>query len=101
MTAKKTDFTKNTKNQIDVTKAIATNKVDKLHIITTSKPGTDSNEERDEYRFSARFTPEQWKFLQELKWRSRKSITAILQDYVENDMKNNPEIMDGIDELNG
>ena len=66
---------------------------------------SDTNEEV--FRFSARFTPAQWRFLQEKKWtESAKchksvSITSILQEYVEEDMKKHPEIIKTIDQLNG
>jgi len=73
-----------------------------------TKGATDTNDikdttdaDRTEYRFSARFTPQQWHFLEEMKWQTRRSITAILQDYVEEDMKKNPDILKTIDELNG
>ena len=89
---KKTDFTKNKKQTVDVTRAIAT---------SNARDIKDATDTKEEYRFSARFTPAQWKYIQELKWTSRKSVTAILQDYVEADMKKHPEIVAKIDELNG
>lgn len=89
---KKTDFTAKKKNAVDVTRVIATS-----NTVDTK----DTEDIKEEFRFSARFTPAQWKYLQELKWTSRKSITAILQDYVEADMKKHPEIIKTIDELNG
>jgi len=93
--AKKTDFTKNTKKDFDVTRAIATSNT------LDTKDTKDTENTKEEFRFSARFTPDQWKYLQELKWTTRKSITAILQDYVLEDMKKHPEILKNIDELNG
>lgn len=89
---KKTDFTTKKKNAVDVTEAMATSN-------TRDIKGAEGVKE--EVRFSARFTPDQWKYLQEKKWTSRKSITAILQEYVEADMKKHPEILKSMDELNG
>lgn len=93
--ARKTDFTKKDKNTIDVARVIATSNT---RNVNDTKDATD---EKEEYRFSARFTPTQWKYLTEKKWTTRKSITQILQDYVEEDIKKHPEIIKGIDELNG
>lgn len=92
---KKTDFTTKKKNTVDVTRAIATSNA------RSTKDTKDAEGTKEEFRFSARFTPNQWKYLQEKKWTSRKSITAILQEYVEADMKKHPEIIKTIDELNG
>lgn len=99
--AKRTDFTKTQKEKKETKTA-----VDLLRNVATSntrdtKGIEDTTDTKDEFRFSARFTPTQWKFLQEKKWTTRKSITAILQDYVEEDIKKNPEILGQIDELNG
>lgn len=85
MAKKRTDYTA---QDIDVISAIAT------------KDAPDTTDTKEEYRFSARFTPDQWAFITEKKWRTRSSITKILQDYVVEDMKKHPEIMDGVDELN-
>lgn len=60
----------------------------------------DTKEQKEEYRFSAYFTGAQGRYLQEKKWRERKSITAILQELVAEDMNKHPEILDGMDELN-
>lgn len=92
---KKTDFTTKKKNAVDVTRAIATSNT------RSTKDTKGAKDTKEEFRFSARFTPDQWKYLQEKKWISRKSITAILQEYVEADMKKHPEIIKTIDELNG
>ena len=90
--AKKTDFTKKVNKEIDVTNIIAT---------SNTRNTKDTKDIKEEFRFSARFTPTQWEYLQEKKWTTRQSITAILQDFVEADMKKHPEILEGIDELNG
>lgn len=90
---------KNTNYTADLMDAITTSDTSNTNDIKDTKniSGTD----RTEYRFSARFTPQEWHYLEELKWQTRRSITAILQDYVEEDMKKHPEIMKTIDELNG
>lgn len=102
-TAKKTATPK---TELDPLRAAVTGANDTPNTRDT-KDAPDIIGVRDEFRFSARFTPTQWKFLQEKKWQlstqqhQMKSITAILQDYVEEDMKKHPEIMKTFDELNG
>lgn len=86
-----------TRKQVDTLRAAVTKDTQNTNDTSDTKSVSDTKEE---FRFSARFTPAQWAFLQETKWRTRRSITAILQDYVEADMKKNPEIMNSIDELN-
>lgn len=100
---KKPDFTANkttTTPAVDPLRAKATKG-------TTNTPDTKATKDaKEEYRFNARFTPEQWHFLEEKKWQEsaknhkQTSITAILQNYVEADMKKHPEILKTIDELN-
>lgn len=97
MPTKKTDYTKKVKDINDPVRAEVTQDTP---AVTDTKNTSSTPDTRDEFRFSARFTPTQWAFLQELKWRTRRSITAILQDYVEKDMENNPDILKTIDELN-
>ena len=96
--ARKTDFTKKDKEGIDVTRTIATSKTRNT---SNTADTLDTSDTKKEYRFNAKFTPEEWKFLQEKKWLSRCTITQLLQDYVREDMKKHPEIFKGIDELNG
>lgn len=62
---------------------------------------TDTEAKADDYRFNARFTALQGKYIQEKAWQTRKSITATLQNIIEEDMKKHPEIVKAIDELNG
>jgi hypothetical protein len=88
MAKRKTDFTTQDKTGVDVINTIAT------------KDAAEAQDTKNEYRFSARFTPEQWHFITEKKWRTRRSITQILQDYVNEDIKKHPEILESIDELN-
>lgn len=93
----KRDFTQG----IDPLRAAATQGTANTSDTQDIKGIKNTSDAKDEYRFSARFTPEQWKFLEEQKWHSRRSITKILQDYVEADMKKHPEYLTTIDELNG
>ena len=63
---------------------------------------TESTPQPDDYRFNARFTALQGKYLQEKAFVTRtRSITAVLQKIVEEDMQRHPEIVKTIDELNG
>lgn len=96
--ARKTDFTKKDKEEIDVTRTIATSKTRNT---SNTADTLDTMDTKKEYRFNAKFTPEEWEFLQEKKWLSRCTITQLLQDYVREDMKKHPEIVASIDELNG
>ena len=98
---KKPDFTasKTTTPAVDPLRAKATKSTTNTPDTKDTKPTKDTD--RTEYRFNARFTPDEWHYLEELKWQTRRSITAILQDYVEADMKKHPEIIKTIDELNG
>ena len=62
---------------------------------------TESTPQPDDYRFNARFTALQGKYLRERAWNLRKSVTAALQIIIEEDMQRHPEIKKTIDELNG
>ena len=62
---------------------------------------TDTEAKADDYRFNARFTALQGKYIQEKAWQTRKSITATLQNIIEEDMEKHPDIVKAIDELNG
>ena len=101
MANKKTDFAARQKGVIDPMRAKATSDTrDTKDAKNISDTPDTSDTERTEYRFSARFTPEQWAYLRELKWQTRRTLTAILQDYVDADMKKHPEIIAKIDDLN-
>ena len=113
MGKKTQDFTKkdaDTMEAVDIVGMLTTPSTSDAKSTTDTKSVSDTKgvtDTRDEFRFSARFTPAQWKFLQEKKWylsmknHQTSSITAILQAYVEEDMKNHPEIVKFIDDLNG
>lgn len=71
----------------------ATPETDKV-IRKKAKPDTPQN------RFTARFSDEEWNYIQEKHWQTRTSITDMLREYVREDMKKHPEFIKGIDELN-
>ena len=53
-----------------------------------------------EYRFTARMPGEYGRFLNELAYQRRSTITAELQRLVAEEMERHPEIMASLDELN-
>ena len=53
-----------------------------------------------EYRFTARMPGEYGRFLNELAYQRRSTITAELQRLVAEEMKKRPEILASLDELN-
>ena len=58
------------------------------------------NEAPKEYRFTARMPGEYGRFLNELAYQRRSTITAELQRLVAEEMERRPEIMASLDELN-
>lgn len=54
-----------------------------------------------EYRFTARMPGEYGRFLNELAYQRRSTITAELQRLVKEEMDKHPEILASLDELNG
>lgn len=54
-----------------------------------------------EYRFTARMPGEYGRFLNELAYQRRSTITAELQRLVKEEMDRHPEILASLDELNG
>ena len=62
---------------------------------------TEIKSEVPQNRFTARFSDLEWKYLQEKHWTDRISVTDILRQYVQADMKKNPDILKRVDELNG
>ena len=59
------------------------------------------NEAPKEYRFTARMPGEYGRFLNELAYQRRSTITAELQRLVKEEMDRHPEILASLDELNG
>lgn len=58
------------------------------------------NEAPKEYRFTARMPGEYGRFLNELAYQRRSTITAELQRLVKEEMERHPEILASLDELN-
>lgn len=58
------------------------------------------NEPPKEYRFTARMPGEYGRFLNELAYQRRSTITAELQRLVKEEMERRPEILKSLDELN-
>lgn len=58
------------------------------------------NEAPKEYRFTARMPGEYGRFLNELAYQRRSTITAELQRLVSEEMERHPEILASLDELN-
>ena len=67
----------------------------------TEEQSAEIETQKPKNRFTARFTDREWDFITEKHWQKRMSITDILREYVQEDMKKNPEIVASIDELNG
>ena len=59
------------------------------------------NEAPKEYRFTARMPGDYGRFLNELAYQRRSTITAELQRLVKEEMDKHPEILASLDELNG
>ena len=81
-----TSDTKNTKNTTNTRKY---NRLD------------PRDEAPKEYRFTARMPGEYGRFLNELAYQRRSTITAELQRLVKEEMDKHPEILASLDELNG
>lgn len=53
-----------------------------------------------EYKFTARMPGEYAKFINELAYQNRTSVTAEIQRLIAEEMKRRPDILEGLDELN-
>lgn len=80
--------TKSTKNTTNTEEKRAYNRLD------------PRNEAPKEYRFTARMPGEYGRFLNELAYQKRSTITAEIQRLVGEEMKKHPEILASLDELN-
>ena len=101
---KKQDFTAADKNKyagiissIDTTDTKDTNAAKGTRPYTRLDP---RNEPPAEYRFTARMPGEYGRFLNELAYQRRSTITAELQRLVREEMERRPEILASLDELN-
>ena len=57
-------------------------------------------EKSELYRLYARIPENQGEYLIEKKWKTGQSISTIIAELIEEDMKKHPEIIEDIDELN-
>ena len=87
---KKKDFTSKDTAGLDIVGAI-----------TEETSAKAEKAEAPKNRFTARFTDREWAFITEKHWQLRMTVTDILREYVQEDMKKHPEIVASIDELNG
>lgn len=88
-TGAKKDFTKKDAKSVDV-----------VGDITKEKSASSDKLSKNAPRFTARFDELEWAYLSEKHWQERRSITDIIRELVQEDMKKHPEILAGIDELN-
>lgn len=51
-------------------------------------------------QFATRIEPDQMKYLNEMAWRNRTSVSEYVIAMINEDMKKNPNWRDGLDELN-
>lgn len=75
----------------------ATNKAKGTRKYTRLDPREEAPEE---YRFTVRMPGEYGRFMNELAYQRRSTITAEFQRLVAEEMERRPEIMDSLDELN-
>lgn len=104
--AKKKDFTAADKSKYSAIGAASTeNTTDTTNTETTTNTRhynrlDPRNEAPKEYRFTARMPGEYGRFLNELAYQRRSTITAELQRLVAEEMEKHPEILASLDELN-
>jgi hypothetical protein len=97
MAKKVTNFTAQDAESVDTVEALRADTVP-AEQKSTGKKATDK--EKIENRFSARFNDREWEYLTEKHWQTRTTITDIIRELVQADMKKHPEILASIDELN-
>ena len=104
--AKKKDFTAADKSKYSAIGAASTeNTTDTTNTETTTNTRhynrlDPRKEAPKEYRFTARMPGEYGRFLNELAYQRRSTITAELQRLVAEEMEKHPEILASLDELN-
>ena len=102
--AKKKDFTAADKSKYSGIIGAAATEDTKNTKTTTNIRQYNRLDPRDEapkeYRFTARMPGEYGRFLNELAYQRRSTITAELQRLVAEEMERRPEIMASLDELN-
>lgn len=99
----KKDFTKADRNKYSgIIGAADTTNTKKTEDTKRPYNRLDPREEAPkEYRFTARMPGDYGRFLNELAYQRRSTITAELQRLVKEEMERHPEILDSLDELNG
>ena len=96
-----TTDTKATKNTKDTKNTKTTTKTANAKKGTRPYTRLDPREEApEEYRFTVRMPGEFGRFMNELAYQRRSTITAEFARLVEEEMERRPEIMDSLDELN-
>jgi len=105
--AKKTDFTKADQNKYEGIIA-GMNTENTKNTTNTKNAGKRTYKRLDpreaapeEYRFTVRMPGEYGRFMNELAYQRRSSITAEFQRLVAEEMEKHPEILASLDELNG
>lgn len=111
MTKTKKDFTTADRNKysgiiggIDTIDTKNTTNIESTENITNTRPYNRLDPRKaapKEYRFTARMPGEYGRFLNELAYQRRSTITAELQRLVKEEMDRHPEILASLDELNG
>ena len=101
---KKQDFTTADKNKYkDIIGSIDTENTEDINATKGARPYTRLDPRKPaptEYRFTARMPGEYGRFLNELAYQRRSTITAELQRLVKEEMERRPEILASLDELN-
>lgn len=104
MAKKNTDFTAADKNKYNPIGAANTETTTNTNNTKDTKRQYNRLDPRKEapkeYRFTARMPGEYGRFLNELAYQRRSTITAELQRLVAEEMERHPEILASLDELN-
>ncbi len=100
MAKAKKDFTAADKNKYSAIGAASTTNTTNTTNTRHYNRLDPRNEPPKEYRFTARMPGEYGRFLNELAYQRRSTITAELQRLVAEEMERHPEILASLDELN-
>lgn len=93
--AKNTTSTKNTRNTTKTKTAINTTKITRQYNRLDPR-----DEPPEEYRFTVRMPGDYGRFMNELAYQRRSTITAEFQRLVAEEIEKHPEILESLDELN-
>lgn len=103
---KNTKNTENVKNTKNIKNIKSTENIENIEDIEDDKPARTYNrldprkKPPKEYRFTARMPGEYGRFINELAYQRRSSVTAEICRLIEAEMKAHPEILANLDELN-